>query len=133
MAGKTQYMVEVKCPRCEKIFMATTDWVYRANHHYFCSWTCYQKTKYPSGVTKREEKPRPTLHYYKRPVLQYTPDGKFIRRWESIKACADGLGVSSSDLVSRACTGVHKTCMGYVLRFESKERKEGEDLNESSV
>lgn len=57
-----------------------------------------------------------------KPVLQYTKEGEFIKRWASIKEAGLTLGVNQEG-IGRCCRGKYKTAGGYVWRYE----KEGSD------
>lgn len=55
-------------------------------------------------------------NHYKRAVNQYTLDGKFIRRWESIKAVQDKWNLKSIK-ISSCCRGRIKTSLGYKWEY----------------
>ena len=44
------------CPICGKEFYITAwdSWVYRIDHKYYCSWTCYRKAQKTKKVKKNE-------------------------------------------------------------------------------
>lgn len=52
----------------------------------------------------------------KRPVNQYTKDGRFIKRWRMINDAARHVGVDGS-AITRVCKGKQHTSMGYVWRY----------------
>lgn len=54
----------------------------------------------------------------KKPLYQYTLDGKFIREWESLKKIEYQLGYSDSN-ISKCCKGKSNTAYGYKWKFKS--------------
>lgn len=50
------------------------------------------------------------------PVNQYTKDGKFVRRWESMADAGREYGVDISAII-RVCRGKQHTSMGYVWEY----------------
>lgn len=56
-------------------------------------------------------------------VLQYETDGEFVRTFESVNEAAAHVGCNASTLAT-ACRGKQATCMGYVWKYEQKEKKE---------
>ena len=52
-----------------------------------------------------------------KPVLQYSKDGKFIKRWDSLRDITRELGYSCGNL-SGACNGKFKYRYGYAWKFE---------------
>ena len=55
----------------------------------------------------------------KKPVLQYTLYGQFIREWESCLAVKKKLGYNDSH-ISSCCKGKKKTAYGYIWRYKEK-------------
>ena len=55
-----------------------------------------------------------------KPVLQYTKDGKFIKRYDYIKQASEELGLNDW-LITKCCKGRQKTCGGFVWKYEEKE------------
>lgn len=53
----------------------------------------------------------------KRPVLQYTPDGKFINRYNGVREAARALGFNYTGIIG-VCNGTHATCHGFVWKYE---------------
>ena len=54
-----------------------------------------------------------------KPVLQFTLDGEFIRKWDSAKDVERELGFNSSDL-SKCCKGKKKSVGGFKWRYHYK-------------
>ena len=55
-----------------------------------------------------------------KPVMQFSLDGKFIRRFESCIAAARSVGVWNTH-ISRVCSGKIKQCKGYIWKWDKKE------------
>ena len=55
-----------------------------------------------------------------KPMLQYTKDGKFIKRYDYIKQASEELGLNDW-LITKCCKGRQKTCGGFVWKYEEKE------------
>lgn len=51
------------------------------------------------------------------PVLQYTTDGKFIRRFDGIQIAARELGLQAS-LIHKVCNGIRNKTGGFIWRYE---------------
>lgn len=50
-------------------------------------------------------------------VLQYTKDGEFIRKWESIRECGrNGFKISN---ISSCCIGKRKTHKGFIWKYKN--------------
>ena len=56
-------------------------------------------------------------HFGKRPIIQYTLDGNFVREFESIKEANRELGVSEK-YVSKHLRGKTKTCKGFIFKHK---------------
>lgn len=54
-----------------------------------------------------------------KPILQFTKEGKLIRKWKSAKDIERELGYSNAD-ISKCCNGKQKTCGGYKWHFHYK-------------
>ena len=54
-----------------------------------------------------------------KPILQFSKDGEFIRKWDSMKDVVNSLGISYSR-ISQACNGITKTSCGYIWKFSKK-------------
>lgn len=54
-----------------------------------------------------------------KPIIQYSIDGKYIKRWKSAREVAHSLNLSASE-IGAVCLGKYgrKTAGGYVFRFE---------------
>lgn len=52
-----------------------------------------------------------------RGCVQYSHDGKFVKRWGSLSDAAREYGVHYSCIL-RACKGKQKQCVGYIWRYE---------------
>lgn len=55
----------------------------------------------------------------KKPVLQFTKDGKFIKEWESMSHAAKSIGCFKQT-VSQCCRGIRKTGAGYVWKYKEE-------------
>lgn len=56
-------------------------------------------------------------HRGKRPIIQYTIDGDFIKEFESIQDANRELGVSEK-YVSKHLRGLTRTCKGYIFKYK---------------
>ena len=52
-----------------------------------------------------------------KPILQYTKNGEFIKKWVSASACARETGISSS-CIRRVCLNERKTAGGFIFKEE---------------
>ena len=53
------------------------------------------------------------------PVLQFSLDGEFVRKWDGATQVQNELGFNNGD-ISRCCRGRRKTCGGYRWRYYYK-------------
>lgn len=67
----------------------------------------------------RNEIIRKSREHLKKPVLQYTLDGQFIREWDSCLAVEKELGIKNGN-ISSCCKGKQKTAYGYIWRYKEK-------------
>jgi hypothetical protein len=49
-------------------------------------------------------------------VKQYSPGGKHVRTFESVKEAAKYIGVNPGSM-SAACRGIQKTCRGFIWKY----------------
>lgn len=56
---------------------------------------------------------------HRKPVLQYTENGEFIKEWPSLIAAEKGTGARSVN-ISNVCKGKAKTCSGFVWKFKNE-------------
>nr|QBM02823.1 hypothetical protein [uncultured archaeon] len=61
--------------------------------------------------------------YHKKPILQYTITGIFIKEWDSTKTAAEAIGVSQPT-IGYACRGKCNHGCGYIWRFKKGENIE---------
>lgn len=54
---------------------------------------------------------------HRKPILQYTKDGKFVARWEGAKEAEKALGISDGN-IWMCCNLKRKTAGGFVWRYE---------------
>ena len=52
-----------------------------------------------------------------RPVLQYTPDGKFVNRYNGVREAARILGLKTYSGIIGVCNGLHAKCHGFVWKY----------------
>lgn len=78
-------------------------------------WVTYSENTIHALKTGLVKKTKGKNHY-KRAVNQYTTDGKFIRRWDSIKSIKDEWNLRHIK-VSSCCRGKIKTSLGYVWKY----------------
>ena len=60
--------------------------------------------------------PKGKYNVHSKPILQYTKDGKFIRRWECMSDAARSIGCNPCMLVNNA-SGRTKSAHGYVWKY----------------
>ena len=63
-----------------------------------------------TSISKRVEK-------VKKPVLQYSLEGKFVAEWSSIKEAAESLNVQGGDIPA-CCKGKNKSAHGFIWRYK---------------
>jgi len=68
---------------------------------------------YNHNYGSRNERARNNV---KRPVLQYSIDGEFIREWDSAKDAGIALGGAGNAAIINCCSGRIKTAYGYVWK-----------------
>lgn len=56
----------------------------------------------------------------KKAVLQFTLNGKFIRRWDGCREAGRGIDIKSSSNISMCCRGILKKAAGFIWEFENK-------------
>lgn len=71
-------------------------------------------SKYNANYGKRNEKMMKNRETVA--VLQYTNDGKFIKKWDSIAEAQKYTGADTSAII-RVCKGKQKTSMGYLWQY----------------
>ena len=71
-----------------------------------------KKPKTKQHITKELKKPKTKI----KSVYQYTKDGEFIKKWDSINECSANLGVWAQN-ITRCCHGRCKTCGGFKFSF----------------
>lgn len=49
------HIVEVTCPKCGKIFCPAPYHRFKANHKFYCSWTCYSHREEKNDETVKKE------------------------------------------------------------------------------
>lgn len=53
-----------------------------------------------------------------KPILQYSLDGSFVKKWDNAKDAASFYGVSHT-AIQKVCRGIHKKCKGYIWVYAS--------------
>lgn len=81
------------CPVCKKAYRATSDWGYRYNGAFVCSWSCVM------ALQRRDSPPRLKMHLYPATDPTIRADAlQLLRQGESIKEVARITGVSIATL-----------------------------------
>lgn len=75
--------------------------------------TAKYNTNYGTGILRRAQA-------ISRPVLQFDPQGNFIKRWESITQAERELGIDNSH-ITRCCKKRLKTTGGFAWRYAEEE------------
>lgn len=76
------------------------------------------QNKYGIGAINRNK-------FKEKPVLQYTKDGQFLKRFDSVKKAAIQLGLTESS-IHCVCKGIrrYKSTGGYVFKYDTNEKRE---------
>lgn len=74
-----------------------------------------ERIKHISELGKKTFKIANEAH--KKPVLQFTKNGEFVREWESIKDVRNELGIESGH-ISDCCSGKRKSTGGYIWKYK---------------
>lgn len=105
----TEFTVDIIRCEIEKYETLTE---FRANNQRMCDWLTKHRIK-PSDISaKPYRKPQGPS----KPVLQFTVDGVYVRRYNSARETAE-YGFNYKN-VSDVCTGKKKSHKGFVFRFE---------------
>lgn len=80
-----------------------------------------QKISKANQGKKRTEETKQKLrkpnYKLRKPILQYTKEGIFIRDWDSATQASTELNLSNKD-ISACCNGKRKTCGGFIWRYK---------------
>lgn len=74
-------------------------------------------------ATHKENSNNPISHkrlcdaQHKRPIIQHTLDGEFVREWESAWQIEQELGYNHSK-ISLVCRGIRKTAYGFIWKYK---------------
>lgn len=72
-----------------------------------------------TAIKRMTETIKPITDSFKKPVLMYSAEGKFLREFECMGDVNDYLGISRYDAgVSMVCRGISKTSRGYIYRYK---------------
>ena len=74
--------------------------------------TTYNKPKTRQNITKELKKHKPRI----KSVYQYSKNGEFIKKWDSINECSASLGILKQS-ISRCCHGRCKSSGGFKFSF----------------
>jgi group I intron endonuclease len=69
------------------------------------------------GKTLSEEHKKKMSKALKKPIIQYTKDGEFIKEWPSLSDAAKSLGIHNG-CISSACTGKRKSAGGFLWKYK---------------
>lgn len=72
-----------------------------------------------SNNTNTKNKVMSYSNYKSKPIIQFTKDGEFIRKWDCSMDIQRELGIEHSN-ISRCCKGKQKTCGGFIWRYYYK-------------
>ena len=97
-------MIEVRCPKCGKIFVPAPQHIFRDRYGFYCSWTCYNHRK--EGRQKRSRS---------HGVDQCNRKGELITVFKDAKAAADAI-FGSEKIIRRACAE-SILYRGYIWRY----------------
>lgn len=81
--------------------------------------TCKKQSEAQKNRYKNEEerkKTSETQEPYKKKVCQYTKEGEFVRKWESLKEIERVLGYDGSN-ITRCCKGKQKSAYNFIWRY----------------
>lgn len=54
----------------------------------------------------------------KKPVLQYSLKGEFMKEWPSVKEAAEGVGGKHSTGIVDCCKGINKSSLGFIWKYK---------------
>lgn len=89
------------------------------NHVSNLEWVTHKENCNYGTRNERTSKTKKGKPQYKqrKPILQYTLDGEFIRDWDSITTASKELNIDKSSITS-CCKGRYKTSNGYIWRYK---------------
>jgi hypothetical protein len=67
---------------------------------------------------------------FRKPVLQYTLEGEFIKEWESVAEASRNLGILETS-IQKCCKGIRYRSKQFIFRFKENNKVEG--LNKGPV
>ena len=127
-----------KCKQCGKDFVKAPQTVFGD----FCSWRCKcaaererdELRKIRGEITRRKNDERKKKAKDKKlqrkgackPCLQYTKDGEFVARYESVRDAAEAVGLSAT-CISECLRGHMRYAKGFVWKYGEKKGKAQDD------
>lgn len=69
-----------------------------------------------TGMKRSKESIEKSAKAKWKPILQYTKDGTFVRRWDNAKEVYETLGIQRS-CICQCCKGVRQSAGGFVWRY----------------
>lgn len=104
-------IIEMPCAKCGRIFVPAPEHVFRDNHKWYCSWTCYNH-RYDGAKKGRQGKPPKS-------VEQWSADGReLLRVYPNVPMAAEYAGISERS-VRRSCRS-GEPIMGYLWKYSEK-------------
>ena len=103
-------------PACELVFLSPSE--HAKLHHTGKNHNGNNNPMYGKKHTE-ETKKKISKRAFKKPILQYTKDGVFIKEWISAIEASNALGIDRSTIV-KICRGKksHKSLGGFVWRYK---------------
>lgn len=75
-------------------------------------------SKSKTGKKPTEETCRKIGNSHKKPIIQYSKNGEFIKEWSSIKEASEELEIDGSCIV-KVCKGIQKTSGGFTWKYKN--------------
>ena len=97
------------CPKCGKEFFPYPEHAYKAGGKRYCSWTCLNHRHESKEIHRGNKKSKA--------VKQYTPEGVFLREFESARQAANVLGCSPVT-IRTACRGKTKVALKFIWKYK---------------
>lgn len=71
-----------------------------------------------------QQQEKTTAHYFSRPVNQFSKDGRFIKKFNSVNEASLSIGQQKGGHISEVCKGKRAFCGGYKWEYADEEKSE---------
>lgn len=69
------------------------------------------------GKVQTKETIRKRVEKLKKPIIQYTKEGVFVREWDSIKSASEELNIGDT-LITKCCRHITKSAGGFIWEYK---------------